>query len=68
MTKWKEELMLSGEQEEVRQMLIKRLEGEKQIYIAKKLNVPRQIISAFKNARRELYPETLEALRNYLEN
>lgn len=55
-------------QEEVRQKLIKRVEREKQSYIAKQINVPKQVLSAFKLGKKELYPESLESLNNYLDN
>lgn len=54
-------------QEEVRQKLIKRVEREKQTYIAKQIGVPKQVISAFKLGGKDLYPESLEALNNYLD-
>lgn len=59
-------LQLPKEQEDVRQKLIERLKREKQVYIAKELGVPRQIISAFKHGKKVLYSETLEALQKYL--
>lgn len=55
-------------QEEVRKKFIKRVEREKQSYIAKQINVPRQVLSAFKLGKKNLYPETLEALNDYLDN
>lgn len=55
-------------QEEVREKLIKRVEREKQTYIAKQINVPKQIISAFKLGKKDLYPESLKALNDYLDN
>ena len=53
-------------QREVRDKLIRLLEREKQIYIAKQIGVPRQIISEFKNGKMELYPDTLLKLDEYL--
>lgn len=41
-------------QEEVRQKLIKRAEREKQTYIAKRIGVPRQLISDFKLGKKKL--------------
>ncbi|MDY3795677.1 MAG: hypothetical protein SOZ81_03045 [Agathobacter sp.] len=55
-------------QEEVREKLIKRVEKEKQSYIAKQINVPKQVLSAFKLGKKTLYPESLEALNDYLDN
>lgn len=54
-------------QEEVREKLIVRVEREKQSYIAKQIGVPRQVLSAFKLGKKNLYPESLQALADYLE-
>lgn len=37
-------------------------------FIAEETGIPREIISKFKNSKRDLYPESLEVLNNYLEN
>ena len=55
-------------QEEVRQKLIKRAEREKQTYIAKRIGVPRQLISDFKLGKKKLWESTLLALNEYLDS
>lgn len=55
-------------QEEVRAKLIERVEREKQSYIAKQINVPKQVLSAFKLGKKQLWDSSLEALNNYLDN
>lgn len=55
-------------QAEVRELLIKRVESEKQTYIAKQIGVPKQVLSAFKLGKKELYPESLAKLEEYLVN
>lgn len=55
-------------QEEVREKLIKRVEREKQTYIAKQLGVPRQLISDFKLGKKKLWQSTLLALNEYLDS
>ena len=55
-------------QEEVRQKLIKRVEREKQSYIAKRIGVPRQLISDFKLGKKKLWESTLLALNEYLDS
>lgn len=55
-------------QEEVRELLIKRVESEKQTYIARQIGVPKQVLSAFKLGKKELYPESLAKLEEYLLN
>ena len=55
-------------QEEVRQKLLRKLEEGQQQYIAKQIGIPQQILSNFKTGKRELYPESLIALNDYLEN
>lgn len=54
-------------QEEVREKLKERVIREKQSYIARQIGVPRQVLSAFKLGKKELYPESLKALADYLE-
>lgn len=53
-------------QEEVRELLIKRVESEKQTYIARQIGVPKQVLSAYKLGKKELYPESLAKLEAYL--
>lgn len=55
-------------QNEVREKLRKRVEREKQYYIAKQIDVPKQVLSAFKLGKKDLYPESLLALNKYLDN
>ena len=55
-------------QEEVRQKLIKRAEREKQTYIAKRIGLPRQLISDFKLGKKKLWESTLLALNEYLDS
>lgn len=55
-------------QEEVREKLIKRAEREKQTYIAKQIGIPRQVLSAFKSGKKELWDSSLIALNDYLDN
>lgn len=55
-------------QEEVREKLIKRAEREKQTYIAKRIGVPRQLISDFKLGKKQLRKGTLLALNEYLDS
>ena len=53
-------------QDEVRELLIKRVESEKQTYIAKQIGVPKQVLSAFKLNKKNLYLESLQKLEEYL--
>ncbi len=55
-------------QEDVRQKLIKRVEREKQTYIAKQIGVPKQLISDFKLGKKKLWKSTLLALNEYLDS
>lgn len=55
-------------QEEVRKKLIRKMQEGQQQYIAKQIGIPKQILSNFKTGKRDLYPESLEALNNYLDN
>lgn len=54
-------------QEEVSQKLIKRVERERQTYIAKRIGVPKQLISDFKLGKKQLRETTLLALNDYLD-
>lgn len=55
-------------QEEVRQKLIRKMQEGQQQFIAKQIGIPKQILSNFKTGKRDLYPESLEILNNYLDN
>ena len=55
-------------QEEVREKYIARLVKEKQSYISKVTGIPAPVLSIFKSGKKDLYPESLQALSNYLEN
>ena len=54
-------------QEEVKEKLIKKCKGLKIGFIAEQTKIPREIISAFKNNRRELWEESLIKLNEFLE-
>lgn len=53
-------------QEQVRTKLIEKLVQGQQKYIAKQINIPYQVLSNFKTGKRDLYPESLQALNEYL--
>ena len=53
-------------QEELRTEYRKRLEREKQIYIAKAIGVDYGILSRFKNNKMNLYPHLFKKLELYL--
>lgn len=55
-------------QAEVRAKLIEKSKGLKIKFIAEETGIPREIISKFKNCKRDLYPNSLEVLNNYLDN
>lgn len=55
-------------QAEVREKLIEKTKGMKIKFIAEETGIPREIISKFKNHKRDLYPQSLEVLNNYLDN
>ena len=55
-------------QDDVREKLIRKMQEGQQQYIAKQIGIPKQILSNFKTGKRDLYPESLEALNNYLDN
>lgn len=55
-------------QEEVREKLLKKTNAVRQQNIAQSTGIPREIISKFMNGKRELYPESLIALNDYLDN
>lgn len=54
-------------QEQVRTKLIEKLVQGQQQYIAKQINIPYQVLSNFKTGKRDLYPESLQALNEYLD-
>ena len=54
-------------QDEVRELFIQRIEsGVKQTYIARNIGVPKQVLSAFKLHKKNLYPESLAKLEAFL--
>ena len=55
-------------QEEVREKLLEKTNAVRQQNISDATGIPREIISKFMNGKRELYPESLIALNDYLEN
>lgn len=55
-------------QESVREKLIQKCEGLKINYIAKETGIPREIVSAFKNKRRDLWESSLITLNKFLDN
>lgn len=55
-------------QEEVREKLIKRVEREKQTYIARQIGMPKQVLSNFKLGKQELWTEHLLKLNEYLDS
>ena len=54
-------------QEEVREKLKERVEREKQVFIANQIGVSKQVISDFKMGKKDLYPEHLMKLNEYLD-
>lgn len=56
------------EQESVRTKLLEKTKAFRQKNIAISTGIPVEIISKFMNGKRDLYPESLEALNNYLDN
>lgn len=54
-------------QESVREKLIEKCRGLKINYIAEQVGIPREIISAFKNNRRELWKSSLIKLDLFLD-
>lgn len=55
-------------QEELREMLIKRLEREKASYICKTIGMNKNTISRFKRGEIDLYPNLFRKLENYILN
>lgn len=54
-------------QDSVRKKLIEKCRGLKVKFIAEQTGIPRDIISAFKNKRRELWEESLIKLNVFLD-
>lgn len=54
-------------QDSVREKLVEKCRGLKINYIAEQTGIPREIISAFKNKRRELWKESLIKLNIFLD-
>ena len=59
--------MINVTQDSVREKLIDKCRGLKINYIAEQTRIPREIISAFKNKRRELWEESLIKLDTFLD-
>lgn len=55
-------------QEDVRNKLLERTNAMRQKNISKSTGIPVEIISKFMNGKRDLYPESLAALNDYLDN
>lgn len=55
-------------QEELRMILLQRLEREKATYICKTIGMNKNTLSSFKNGKIDLYPHLFEKLEAYLTN
>ena len=55
-------------QEELGEMLLRRLEREKATYICKTIGMNKNTLSSFKNGKINLYPHLFEKLETYLTN
>lgn len=55
-------------QQEVREKLIKVSEKVNQTYVAKRIGMPKQVLSAFKLGRKDLWKDHLIALNDYLDS
>ena len=55
-------------QESVRAKLLEKTNAFRQQNISDSTGIPREIISKFMNHKRDLYPKSLEALNDYLDN
>ena len=42
--------------------------GTTQMFICNRINLPKSVLSGFKNGKRDLYPETLTKLDCFLQN
>jgi len=54
-------------QDSVREKLIEKCKGIKLKFVAEQTGIPKEIISAFKNKRRELWEESLIKLNDFLD-
>lgn len=54
-------------QQSVRERYIKRIEREKQIYIANVTGIPTSVLTQFKQGKKELFQESLQTLNDYLD-
>lgn len=59
--------MVEITQDSVREKLIEKCKALKINYMAEQTGIPREIISAFKNKRRELWEESLIKLNAFLD-
>lgn len=55
-------------QESVREKLLDKTNAMRQKNICASTGIPREIISKFMNGKRDLYPESLSVLNEYLDN
>lgn len=55
-------------QESVRKKLLEKTNALRQQNISESTGIPREIISKFMHNKRNLYPVSLEALNDYLDN
>jgi predicted XRE-type DNA-binding protein len=55
-------------QDEVRTLLKEKTSAVKQSNISAATGIPREMVSRFMHGKRDLYPESLEAIYNYLIN
>ena len=55
-------------QKNVRDKLLEKTYAYRQKNIAISTGIPVEILSKFMNGKRELYPESLEILKDYLDN
>lgn len=55
-------------QESVRDKLLEKTNTFRQKNIAVSTGIPVEILSKFMNGKRDLYPESLEVLNDYLDN
>lgn len=54
-------------QQSVRERYIKRIIREKQIYISNVTGIPTSVLTQFKQGKKELFPESLQTLNDYLD-
>jgi predicted XRE-type DNA-binding protein len=55
-------------QKEVRDKFVAKTNAMRQKNISEATGIPREILSKFLNGKRDLYPKSLEALNDYLNN